>query len=67
MAFAVEQEQNVESGQNKRLTALSIAFIGALGAAMLSSMMGSAAWAMGFGVIGICCMAMFIVSLKPTQ
>ena len=67
MTLAVEQDQKVERGQNIRLITLSSAFIGALGLATLSSMMGYAGWAMGLGLIGICCMAMFIINLKTSQ
>ncbi len=67
MALAVEQEQNVERGQNKRLVTLSLAFVGAFGLATLFSMLGHVGWAMGFGSIGICCMAMFVINLKASQ
>jgi len=67
MTMAIEQDQNVEKSQNARLIVLSTVFIGSLGAATLCSMMGYAAWAMGFGLIGICSMAIFIVKLKTSQ
>jgi hypothetical protein len=67
MTLAVEQDQKVEGGQNIRLITLSLAFVGSLGLATLSSMMGYAGWAMGLGLIGICCMAMFIFNLNTSQ
>ena len=67
MTLAVEQDQNVERGENVRLITLSLAFVGALGLATLCSMMGYAGWAMGLGLIGICCMAMFVINLKTSQ
>ncbi len=67
MALAVEQNQNSERTQNFRLCALSFAFIGALGAATLCNMLGYTGWAMGLGMIGLCCMAMFLLNLKLTK
>ena len=67
MTMAIEQNQNVEKVQNKRLIVLSAVFLGSLGLATLSSMMGHAVWAMGLGLIGIFSMAIFIINLKISQ
>jgi hypothetical protein len=67
MTMTIEQDQNVEKSQNRRLIVLTTVFISSLGAATLCSMMGYAAWAMGLGMIGICTMAIFIINLKTYQ
>lgn len=66
MALALEQDQNVERRQNIRSCTLGFAFIGGLGLATLCNMMGYTAWAMGLGLIGLCCMVFFIGNLKKT-
>lgn len=60
----LQQKQKNEKAKNVRLFCLSFAFIGGLGVATLTNMLGYTAWAMGLGMVGVCCMALFIVSLK---
>jgi hypothetical protein len=67
MALAVEQNQNAERAQNIRSCTLGFAFVGGLGAATLFNMLGYTGWAMGLGMIGLCCMAMFIINLKAPR
>jgi hypothetical protein len=67
MALAAEQNYKAERLQNIRNGALSFAFIGALGFATLCNMLGYTGWAMGLGMIGLCCMAMLILNLKASQ
>lgn len=64
MTMAMEQDQNVERKQNIRTCALGVAFIVGLGIATVTNMMGYTGWAMGIGLIGVCCMVMFIFNIN---
>lgn len=61
-----ENQKNTKA-ENTRLFLLGLAFIGGLGAATLCNMMGYTAWAMGLGMVGLGCMAIFMLNLSTRR